>query len=226
MRDEQAKDTKVERIHLSQGERIRYVHAVVAKLHALWSDSKVNRSGMRAAFRRWKPGGGIEPTLDMRQHIWGYVGPPPLQKKGDTPEADERNDRPSTPPQAYDEGKIIDEAATLTAMRAVAGDSSGSDPIGAALHKSGISDTRLVRLLTAPMDLRQPAFHRALRFVARKNDVGIGWNFRQVEILRDFLFGTEAQAQRAANLIATDFYRSRGKVEKGEREEALATDKS
>lgn len=172
-----------------------YVQEAVWTMARLWNDERVNRSGLRAAFCRWHPlpGAPIDPLMDLRGHVWSEVGPP----EGDH----------WSHPQAQHE--TIARAAAIVALRAAAGEAAGEpQPLGAALFRAGLSDHRLMRLLTEQSTHRFEALHRALRRVARQQQP-VHWNEREVRRLLHFLYGDDRAAREAANGWASDFFRTR-----------------
>lgn len=172
-----------------------YVEKVVKTMARLWNDDYVNRSGLRAAFRRWHPppGAPIDPPMDLRSHVWSQVGPP----DGDD----------WTYAQAQQE--TISRAAAAVALRAVASEAAGEpQPLGAALFRAGLSDHRLMRLLTTQREHRFETLHRALRRVARQQHP-VAWNEKEVKRILYFLYGDDAAARDAANGWASDFFRAR-----------------
>lgn len=186
---------------------VDYIHHAVTKLSEAWMRPYPNRSGMRAAFRRWRPDLTQEPTHEMRDYIWAWLGSP------DESDLDEQDAGASR-----DAIRIVDQAAVVVALRAAAGDHPVSRPttFGAALKASKLSDHRLMRLLTTPRSMRLEALHRILRGLDHE-DEGFSWKGREgrreVGRMIQFLFGTEEAARRAANQWAADFFASRGKTQ-------------
>ncbi len=172
---------------------VAFVQKAVWTMARLWNDEHVNRSSLRAAFRRWHPPPGVPNDLPMnlRGYVWSEVGPP----KGDTH------------PKAQQE--TIARAAAVVALRAAAGEASGkSQPLGAALFRAGLSDHRLMRLLTTQREHRFEALHRMLRRVARQQQP-VAWNEKEVKRMLYFLYGDDAAVRAAANGWAGDFFRTR-----------------
>lgn len=188
---------------LSHDEIASYIHRCVMKLRGLWNDAKVNRSGLRATFRRWHPTiENQEPSVEMRSAIWSHIGlPRPAPAEGDTSE-------PRDPTRK--ELETIDHAAVVTAIIAVAGDHEGpSRPFGSALQECGLSDLRLMRLLTTPSWGRLEALLRAAQRLNAAS-IPIAWTESETRRVRDFLFGTDYQSRRAVNEWASAFFRARG----------------
>lgn len=182
--------------------------AAVRRLPELWNDKKVNRSGLRATFRRWRPDASKEPTMEMRGAIWGdnYLYgliPEPASDES----ADEQRLR------EWHTQRMIDQSAILVSLRAVAGESgSPAVPFGKALLQSGLSDTRFARLVTTPPSGRLEALRRALQ-MTEHSGVTVDWAKETSQFYR-FLFGTPDQAKKAVDSWAADFFRARGKTEK------------
>lgn len=187
--------------------RLDYIHHAVTKLSEAWMRPYPNRSGMRSTFRRWRPDLAQEPTHEMRDYIWAWMGSPEELSEDDAIE--------EASPYAM---RTVDQAAALVALRAVAGDHSVSKPttFGSALKTSELSDHRLMRLLTMPRTMRLEAIHRILRSLDHKR-AGFSWKGREgrreVGRMIEYLYGTEEAAQRSANQWAADFFASRGKTE-------------
>lgn len=184
-----------------------YVHNAVVRLSEAWMRPVPNRSGMRATFRRWRPDLTQEPTHEMRDYIWAWLGSP----DGLTRENDDAG-------ASSDAVRVVDQAAVVVALRAVAGDHPVPRPttLGSALKASDLSDLRLMRLLTTPRSMRLEAVHRTLRNLDHEN-VGFSWKGREgrreVGRILQFLFGTEESARRSAQQWAADFFASRGRTE-------------
>lgn len=184
---------------------IDYIHRAVTILSEAWMRPYPNRSGMRAAFRRWRPDLSQEPTHEMRDYIWAWMGAPNSFRDQEEIEGASTNDM-----------RIVDRAAVLVSLRAVAGDHPATQSsFGAAIKAADLSDMRLIRLLTMPRSMRLEALHRVLRLLDKKG-VGFPWKGRQgrrdVDRMIQFLFGTEGSAQRSANQWAADFFALRGKT--------------
>lgn len=182
--------------------------AAVRQLPNLWNDTKVNRSGLRATFRRWRPDASGEPTMEMRGAIWGDTY---LYSLIPEPASDE-----SLQEQRWRERnthQMIDQAAILVSLRAVAGESgSPAVPFGKALLQSGLSDTRFARLVTTPPSGRLEGLRRALQ-MTEHSGIAVDWAKETSQFYR-FLFGTPDQAKNAVDSWAADFFRARGKTEK------------
>lgn len=182
--------------------------AAVRHLPNLWNDKNVNRSGLRATFRRWRPDISGEPSMEMRGAIWGdnYLYgliPEPASNES----ADEQRLR------EWHTQRMIDQAAILVSLRAVAGESSSQAvPFGKALLQSGLSDTRFARLVTTQQSGRLEALRRALQ-MAEHSGATIDWTKETSQFYR-FLFGSSDQAKNAVDSWASDFFRARGKTEK------------
>lgn len=212
---------------LPNEERANYAHLALSRLAGAWTRKTPNLSGMRATFKRWRPDATQEPSAGMRQYVWGWLGSPfnnegessdteQENKPGKQPERESPEQRKARRIRERKEEQLIDQAATVVAMRAAAGDHPEQYSLGAALHKAGMSDMRLMRLLTAGRDQRLQGLHRAMRLLDAKKH-GVQWTVREVRNVLDFLFGTDSAAQRAANNWAADFFRSRGKTEKDDK---------
>ncbi len=172
-----------------------YAHTAIRTLARLWNDPHVNRSGLRAAFRRWHPASGLpsDPPMALRSHVWAEVGPPEGERW--------------THPQAQYEA--IARAAAVVALRAAAGEAEGQpQSLGAALFRAGLSDHRLMRLLTAPRAHRFGALHRVLRRVSKERQP-MNLSQREVRRMLHFLYGDDRAARDAANEWASDFFRTR-----------------
>lgn len=191
-------------------ERAAYAQSALTKLAGAWMQPKPNLSGMRATFKRWRPEADGAPTPQMRQYVWGWIGSPYADAiKAQEDETGETFGQ--VPPAiARDEEALIDEAATIVAIRAVAGDHQGELSIGQALHRAGLSDMRLMRLLTSGKKSRLEDLIRCMKLID-KNRLGIKWSSSEVQNVYLFLFGSDRTAQRAANNWAADFFRYRGK---------------
>ncbi len=188
---------------LSHDEIASYIHRCVMKLRGLWNDAKVNRSGLRATFRRWHPTiENQDPSMEMRSAIWSHIGlPRHAPAQGDTSE-------PRDPTRK--ELEAIDHAAVVTAVVAIAGDHQGpTRSFGSALQECGLSDLRLMRLLTAPSWGRLEAVLRAARRL-NTADISIAWTKSEIRRVQDFLFGNDYQSRRAVTEWASDFFRARG----------------
>lgn len=194
---------------LSKKNEVDFVHRTLLTLGNAWTRQSPNLSGMRAAFRRWKPGQEQAPTLSMRQYVWGWIGSPYAEK-----DAEGNRTNPVVEDRRLESSElmVIDRAAVLTAMRAIAGDHEGTNSIGSALYRAGVAEKRLVELLTTNRPQRAEALHRILRYVAKEPAAAIGWSRREVGTILDYLYGDDRTAQRAANSWAADYYRLRGKV--------------
>lgn len=184
--------------------------AAVRSLPERWNDKKVNRSGLRAAFRRWRPDADAEPSMEMRGAIWGdnYLfgiipEPAPDESIGE---------------QRAREGhtqQMVDRAAILVSLRAVAGEHAGTPvPFGKALLQSGLSDTRFARLVTTPPSGRLEAVRRALQLTESKGAVAVVDWTKETRRFYYFLFGTPDQAKNAVDAWAADFFRARGQAGK------------
>lgn len=178
---------------------IAYIQSAVERLPRLWSDENVNRRGLRAAFRRWRPGPDEQPTMEMRSAIWSYLGAPSARGDGSVAWSD------------ADAAHAVDRAAAIVALRAVSerGSSEHGVSFGAALHGAGLSDLRLMRLLTTPASGRLEAVRRAMQYIDRIPD-GIRWDLLETRRFHDFLYGGDEAAQRSATKWAADFFSSRG----------------
>lgn len=191
---------------------IDYAHKAQSVLSGAWSKTKPNLSGMRATFRRWNPEGLAEPTIDMRQYIWGWIGSP-FDLKSESSESSDESDN-STPlldeRDKQSEVVYVDRAAIITALRAAAGENEGNSSFGEAMQRAGIGDLRLMRLLTERPSMRTAALHRVVRLLAAKRQ-GFAWTSEQTKRFHDFLFGNQDRAQSAANRWASDYFRARGK---------------
>jgi hypothetical protein len=172
------------------------------ELRRRWSSKKVNRSGLRATFRRWHPTlQNQAPSTEMRSEIWIWVGPPGVP-------ADTEAEAGSLSPRQL---ATIDHAAVAVSLMAIAGDHEGNGkPIGAALQECDLSDLRLMRLLTTPAWGRLEAL---IRIMKRIDAAGkpIAWTTAEARRIHDFLFGNEDQFRRAVNEWASDFFRTRGR---------------
>lgn len=160
---------------------------------------------MRAAFRGWRPDVSKQPTQEMRDYVWGWLGTPDIapQEEGESTDVAIK----SVSRKAME---LVDRAAVLVALRAVAGDHLASPmTLGAALQKVNLHDTRLMRLLSTPGPMRLEALQRALRLIDREGQA-INWSRYEVGNIFNFLFGKEAQARRSANQWAADFFAVRG----------------
>ncbi len=216
---------------LSHKDKAIYAYKALSRLAGAWTKTTKggpNYSGMRAAFRRFKPEASGEPTMEMRQYIWGWIGSPfaPLADgTDDGSEVRQTEDQPSPPPVEETEGEkqanrseefrrerseleTIDQAAVIVAMRAASGDHDSDLKLGQAFYKAGMNDRRLMRLLTAGKDARMAALHRALRLVDGKK-LGVDWTIEEVGNTLAFLYGSDRVAQRAGNQWASDFFRMR-----------------
>ena len=226
---------------LSRLEQRDYAHTALSRLAGAWSSTRKNapnNSGMRAAFRRFKPEGSNEPTMEMRQYIWGWIGSPfaPLPEEtvdtaqgdetegkeitnadqaegspdevNDQVEPSEENEETTNSRREVQELEAIDQAAIVVAMRAASGDYPPTLSLGQALYQTGMSDLRLMRLLTSGKDIRMAALHRVLRLVDAKR-LGITWNKSEVRRVLDFLYGSDRVSQKAGNDWASDFFRER-----------------
>src|SRR5512133_183453 len=128
----------------------RYLQRAVRDVPRAWNARHANRSGLRAAFRRWRPDATREPTMEMRDAVWAYAPPEGANVAG------------------YDPNKAVDQAAVIVAMRAVIGEGEGPTfALGEALHGAGISDLRFTRFVTTPGPMRLEALYRTLRTIAR-----------------------------------------------------------
>lgn len=155
----------------------------------------------------------------MRQYVWGWIGSPySAQDNADPDTADSATGDDNL--VRWDELKLVDQAATIVAMRAAAGDHVGEASIGEALHRAGMSDRRLMRLLTAGKSQRLEDLNRALRLIGAAS-IGLDWSPREVRNVFDFLFGSDRAAQRAANNWAGDFFKRRGKTQTPDEEAAI-----
>jgi hypothetical protein len=182
-----------------------YIHRAVVLLSDAWMRPYPNRSGMRAAFRRWRPSISHDPQHMMRDYIWSWLGAPGGNGQDGKQEGISLRDQ-----------EIIDQAAVLVALRAIAGDKPPTHrSFGAALKAAELSDLRLMRLLTTPQSLRFEALYRALRLLDREG-VGFSWKGREgrheVNRMVNFLFRSTEAAQQSANQWAADFFASRGKI--------------
>lgn len=181
-----------------------YEHRALTALAGAWMRPKPNRSGMRAAFRRWQPDISRDPTMEMRQYIWGWLGSPDPAIQGD-------EEKPASG-QAI---RTVRRAAILVALRAAAGDHPGTYvSIGAALYDAGLTDLRLMRLLTAPRSARLQSLHRVLRLLDSKG-LGVRWTEAESNRVLDFIDDgkySDDHAQRSATKWASDFFARRGKT--------------
>jgi hypothetical protein len=177
---------------------VSYIHSCVAAMAREWNREHVNNSGLRATFRRWHPhGGNHAPSMEMRSEIWARMGAP--LREGESP-----SDTPLTRQQL----EVIDRAATIVAIRAMAGEHGGEErALGTALHDADLSDLRLMRLLTTPPSGRLEAIIRAAKRLDASN-AAVTWNRREVVRLNDFLFENENRARQAVNGWAADFFRA------------------
>lgn len=179
--------------------------AAVRQLPERWNDDAVNRRGIRAEFRRWRPDATGVPTMEMRGAIWAdnylfAIIPEPTSDES----ADEQRLR------EWHTNRMIDQAAILVSLRAVAGEHSDANSFGKALLLSGVSDTRFARLATAPPSGRLDAVRRALQTIDREGK-GIDWT-KETSRFHRFLFGSPDQAKKAVDAWAADFFRARGKA--------------
>ena len=216
----------IQQVPLPIRERAKYAQQSVAKLSGAWTQKKPNLSGMRATFKRWRPDAEQTPTLGMRQYIWGWIG----SAYGERLETKEQEATTANKEHAIREWKIdrdeealVDEAATVVAMRAAAGDHEGKFSIGQALQKAGMSDLRLMRLLTSNKQHRLEDLHRSMRLID-SNKIGVSWTEKEVQNILEFLFGSDRAAQRAGNNWASAFFRLRGK--KGKNADGKSNDSS
>jgi hypothetical protein len=194
-----------------------YATRAVAALSSAWMRPRPNRSGMRAEFRRWRPTAAGEPTLEMSRFIWGWMGVPPDAAADTNSPAHNTDQSDSLEGLSSDDartwGTAINHAAVVVALRAVAGDHPPAfKSIGAGLNRSGISDLRLMRFLTAPRTARLETLYRICQLLNAKR-LGVRWDHSEVKRILRFLYGTEEQAQHSANHWASDFFASRGKTE-------------
>lgn len=212
-----------QRSPLSIDERAAYAHRALTRLSSAWMKKTPNLSGMRATFKRWRPDASQEPTAGMRQYVWGWIGSPLSSvDEGETTASEESREesveqRTARRRREREEGRLIDQAATVVAMRAAAGDHDAKHSLGQALYNADLSDMRLMRLLTVERGKRLENLHRTMRLLDAKKQ-GVQWTLREVRNVFDFLFGNDKAAQRAANNWAADFFRSRGKTDKDEEE--------
>lgn len=160
----------------------------------------------------------------MRQYIWGWIGSP-YPNEGERPEQESDEQRNARRKREYYEEELIDQAATVVAVRAAAGDHPEQNSLGQALYNAGLSDMRLMRLLTAERSRRRESLLRAMRLLDAKRQ-GVQWTPREVRNVMAFLFENDSAAQRAANNWAADFFRSRGKTEKDDETEADKNEKN
>jgi|GEM_PF-7021659 len=185
--------------------RIVYAHRALTKLAALWNSRNSNYNGLRSIFRRWRPGRDGEPTMDMRSSVWGYV---PFDNGGEpAEEATEQRFEISR-----EQAETIDRAATLVALRAMAGDHPGAPvPLGTALQKAGLTDLRLMRLLTTSRSMRVEALIRAFQRINHER-IMINWTMKETERIYNFLFGSAEAARWSINAWAGEFFRTRGTI--------------
>ncbi|MCC7436854.1 MAG: hypothetical protein IT211_00010 [Armatimonadetes bacterium] len=182
--------------------------AAVRYLPERWGDTKVNRSGLRSTFRRWRPDASGVPSIEMRAAIWGdnYLYACLPEPATDESADDQRN-------REWHTQRMIDQAAILVSLRAVAGDHAGAPaPFGKALLQSGLSDTRFARFVTTPPSGRLEALRRALQTTEHEGAV-VDWT-KETYRFHHFLFGTPDQAKNAVDAWAADFFRARGKAAK------------
>lgn len=184
---------------------LSYMYRATHKLPDLWNDPKVNRNGLRALFRRWRPGLDGQPTMEMRSAIWSYLGSP--DRKGEEESGQEQQVWGE-----FDIDRAIDRAAVMTVLRASAGEHEQGDKLrfGSALFRAKLSDLRFMRLMTTPQSGRLEALRRALQLLDHAG-LGLEWDYKEVRHFYGFLFGSEEQAQRSANQWAGDFFAARGK---------------
>lgn len=184
---------------------VEYAHRAVRQLAALWNDKRSNHSGVRAAFRRWRPGPNAEPDMEMRSLVWGYLNPPSSDAKAP--------DAPLTDDVA---GEIVARAAVIVAARASAGEHEAAPiPFGAALQAAEIGDLRFMRLMTTQRSLRVDGLLRAMSRIGRKG-LCIAWDFKMTRHVYNYLFGTEEASQRSVNAWAQEYFKARSRMDAGD----------
>ena len=188
-----------------------YAHAAVQTLSGEklgWNSKAVNRSGIRAAFRRWNPSGSDETESRMLMYVIGAVRLP-----GTAPTAD------AAPPETASDylGRVPDwqieharQASIVVAMRAAAGehDPAQAGSLGVALARAGMTELRFMRLLATARAYRTEALKRAYMLCDAER-IGIRWSEKEVGRILQFLFGTEAAARRAITQWGADFFAAR-----------------
>lgn len=176
-------------------DRSTYITTTVDALQKRWSNAQGNNSRVRAVFRRWRPAADGAPTLDMRSLVW-ECGPVPGElHEGKMPTEEQL--------------ALVDQAATIVALRAIAGDTSGRPVLfGAALYQAKLTDHRLMRLLTTPPNSRLESLMRAFQRINREN-VPVYWSPEEIKRLINFLFGDADAAQQSINAWASAFFRER-----------------
>jgi len=197
---------------------LNYMYRAAKRLPELWNDQQVNRSGLRALFRRWRPGVDEQPTMEMRSAIWSYLGSPDqrTEEEGGNEEAAWRE---------FDIDRAIDRAAIMTSLRATAGENQGELRFGAALHRAKLSDLRFMRLMTTPKSGRLEALRRAMQLLDSAG-LGLTWDYKEVKGFYEFLFGSDEQARRSANRWASEYFAARGKKDEDKTAEQSTTSHS
>jgi hypothetical protein len=141
--------------------------------------------------------------MEMRQYVWGWLGSPDAPNEGE-------EEKPVSPRAI----ETVRRAAILVALRAAAGDHpGGSVSIGAALFDAGLTDLRLMHLLTAPRSARLQSLHRALRLLDSKG-LGVRWTEAESRRVLAFIGDSDERAQQSATKWASDFFAKRGRTEK------------
>lgn len=173
-----------------------------------WNAEGVNRSGLRATFRRWKPGGPQEIMSRMLMHVIGVAQlPDPHAVEGAEADGAANNFLGRVPDWQIEHAR---QAAIVVAMRAAAGEheppQAGS--LGAALAKAGMTELRLMRVLATPRNERAEALKRAYMLLDAKG-IGIRWGEKEVGRILSYLFGDESGARRSITQWGADFFASR-----------------
>src|SRR5690606_3573733 len=120
-------------------ERVAYAHRALKRLSDAWTRKSPNLSGMRAMFRRWRPETSEEPSAAMREYMWALIGSP-CRYGGERPEQACDGERKARRNREYEEEKLIDQAATVVAVRAAAWDHPEQNSHGQALYNAGLRD--------------------------------------------------------------------------------------